>query len=516
MNIRHSLVAIALAVLPAALLAQESPAPATPPTEEAAPTTNTETAASSDEPAEGTGVTGEKGKDTLSVDFPNAEIRTILRNIADLFDLNLVIPETLEGRASLKLREVTWRQIFDVLLQPIGYTYVTDGNIIKVVSIQSLNVEPVVTNVYILNYARASDIAPTVSSMIDTSQGGKLQVETRSNALVVTERPKRHEQIREIIARLDKATDQVMIETKFVEVTDRDSRNLGINWTSLNNYGIGTQGPITAQAGTVTVDPGQPARFDANGNITSFAVPPKSTLTAPGAANGLRNVLNTAWNAPQVVTSTFSADEFRLVLSALQSQNETRLVSNPTVVTLNNQEALISIGEQFPIPSYRYSEERGTFEVDGFEYKDIGIIMKVTPQVNNAGLITLKVNPEVSSRAGTTSFGGAGGAEIPIIATRRTATQVALKDGYTMGLGGLIETTTNNGGTKVPLLGDIPGLGALFRSKVKDSTQRNLIVFITAKILDSEDASYQHVFSAQKMEDMGITEADVPHAPAGP
>lgn len=508
MKIRHIYVAVALAVLPAALHAQEDSAPATSPDGDAASATDL---------PEGAGVTGEKGKETLSVDFPNAEIRTILRNIADLFDLNLVIPETLEGRASLKLREVTWRQIFDVLLQPVGYTYVSDGNIIKIVSIESLNVEPVVTNVYILNYARASDIAATVSSMIDTSQGGKLQVETRSNALVVTERPKRHEQIREIVSRLDRATDQVMIETKFVEVTDRDTKNLGINWSSLDNYSVGTQGSITSQAATRTLDDiGSPAQYDNLGREIAYAVPPTYTVETPAVARSLGTSLRSAFYSPQVVSATFSADQFRLVLSALESQNETRLVSNPTVVTLNNQEALISIGEQFPIPSYRYSEERGTFEVDGFEYKDIGIIMKVTPQVNNAGLITLKINPEVSSRAGTTSFGGAGGAEIPIIATRRTSTQVALKDGYTMGLGGLIETTTSNGGTKVPLLGDIPGLGSLFKSKSKSLTKRNLIVFITARILVPEGATYEHVFDAQKMEAMGFTDDDAPRAPAGP
>jgi type IV pilus assembly protein PilQ len=491
MNIRHILVAVALAVLPAALLAQEDTAPATPPAEDPASATDLPEGA----------VTGEKGKETLSVDFPNAEIRTILRNIADLFDLNLVIPETLEGRASLKLRDVTWRQIFDVLLQPIGYTYVTDGNIIKVVSIESLNVEPVVTNVYILNYARAADISPTVSSMIDTAQGGKLQVETRSNALVVTERPKRHEQIGAIIRSLDRATDQVMIETKFVEVTDRDVRNLGVNWTSLTGYGIGTEGPLTstaARVSSITQNPG-------GGTTIQYE---------EGAiADSMGTSLRSAFYSPQIVSATFSADEFRFILSALETNNETRLVSNPTVVTLNNQEALISIGEQFPIPSYRYSEERGTFEVDGFEYKDIGIIMKVTPQVNNAGLITLKINPEVSSRAGTTSFGGAGGAEIPIIATRRTQTQVAIKDGFTLGLGGLIETTTENGRTKVPLLGDIPGLGEIFKSKAKTMNKRNLIVFITARILVPEGATYEHVFSPSKMEEMGVTEDDVPRAP---
>jgi len=184
------------------------------------------------------------------------------------------------------------------------------------------------------------------------------------------------------------------------------------------------------------------------------------------------------------------------------------------VVTMNNNEAFISIGEQFPIPNYQYNQERGTFEVSGFEYKDIGIIMKVTPQVNAAELITLKIDPEVSSRTGTTTFGGGSGAtaEIPIIAVRRTSTLVAIKSGYTMGLGGLIEDVSTDGGSKVPVLGDIPGLGSLFRSKNRNSTKRNLIVFITAKVLSPEGSTYKDVISASQMQAMGLTEADVPGA----
>ena len=148
-------VVLSLAVPVTAVLAQNSPAPEKPADAQAA-----------DDSSQGAGVSGEKGKETLSVDFPNAVIRTILRNVADLYDLNLVIPETLEGRASLKLRDVTWKQIFDVLLTPVGYTYVTDGNIIKVVSIESLNVEPAETRIFLLNYARASDIAPTILNLM--------------------------------------------------------------------------------------------------------------------------------------------------------------------------------------------------------------------------------------------------------------------------------------------------------------------------------------------------------------
>jgi len=129
-----------------------------------------------------------KGKDTLSVDFPDEEIRNVLRNVADLFELNLVIPEALQGKTSIKLRDVTWRQIFQVVLQPVGYTFVEDGNIIKVVTQESLNLEPLTTEVFILNYAKAAEIKPSLDSLVDAKVGGKIVVDARSNALVVTER----------------------------------------------------------------------------------------------------------------------------------------------------------------------------------------------------------------------------------------------------------------------------------------------------------------------------------------
>lgn len=461
-------VAISLVVSTATLLAEDAPAAG-----------DVASSASSDAETLGTGVTASEGGETLSVDFPNAEIRTILRNIADLFELNLVIPETLEGRASLKLRDVTWRQIFDVLLAPIAYTYVSDGNIIKVVSVESLNVEPVETRIFLLNYARAGDVSPTVGSMVDTSKGGKLQVDTRSNALVVTERPKRLEKIGDIIVQLDKATEQVMIETKFVEVADNDLSSLGVNWASLASYQVG-------------VDP------------TDMIV-----QNGSGPFNASGTIIKEATDASSAFGAVFSASEFSMILSALETKSETRLISNPTVVTMNNTEAMISIGKQFPIPNYTYNQERGVFEVSGFEYKDIGIILKVTPQVNNAGLINLKIQPEVSSQDGETSFGGSGGATIPIISTRNTSTQVAIKDGFTMGLGGLIENTTIDGKTKVPLLGSIPLFGELFKSKSKSVQKRNLVIFITAKIISPDGATYKDVFHASQLDEMSLTHEEI-------
>ncbi len=501
-----------------------------------------------------------RDRDTLSVDFPDEEIRTVLRNVADLFELNLVIPDTLQGNTSIKLRDVTWRQIFQVVLSPVGYTFIEEGNIIKVVSQESLSLEPVVTDVFILNYARAGDLLGSVQPLGDPAAGGRVVVNERSNALVITERPSRLSRIRPILEQLDKATDQVMIETKFVEVTDRDIKNIGVNWASLEAFRVGVRGSeqngefggyiktggqervnggsqsgtnttgsnnsnstttgtnsgnsstntstVTSAGGAVT-STGSMSTSATMGNTASTTATSGTQNSSISALDSLNSLVNTS-GTERIISSVFSASEFNLVLSALQSQNETKLVSNPTVVTLNNSQATINIGEEFPVPSYTYNQERGTFEVSGFEYRPIGIILRVTPQVNSQGFIKLTVEPEVSSRTGTTTFGGASGAEIPIIASRKSKTQVSLRDGYTMGIGGLIEQTTTNGQTRVPVLGSIPAIGRLFRSDSKNETKRNLLIFITARTLQAEGSPVEEVFDPRMIREMKLRRDELP------
>ena len=214
----------------------------------------------------------------------------------------------------------------------------------------------------------------------------------------------------------------------------------------------------------------------------------------------------------RVDTAVFSADAFSVVLSALETLSDTELISNPTVVTMNNTPAQINIGSEHPIPSYTYNDERGTFEVSGFEYKPIGIILKVTPQVNSAGFINLNIAPEVSSQTGTVNFGGTAAAEIPIIATRKTQSTIMIKDGFTLAIGGLIERNINNSETKVPILGDIPVIRRLFRSQSDTQDRRNLIIFITAKTLNPDGSTYKDVFSPATLNSMGVSSHDVPGA----
>jgi len=565
MSTRTLLTALFATTLTMSALAQPTTAPAEQP---AAPVVSAPAAPAAAPAATPATAAVSRDKDTLSVDFPDEDIKTILRNVADLFELNLVVPDTLTGKTSIKLREVTWHQIFHVVLTPVGYTYVEEGNIIKIVSNELLQQEPVATEVFILNNAKASDIKPTIDGLVEAATGGKIVIDGRSNSLVITERPSRMGRIRSIIDQLDKATDQVMIESKFVEVTDRDIRNIGVNWASLANLQLGvgqvkqtftrdrsqdfsnggstntsntTGGNSGTTNTTTTINTGgtlatttqrntgtqlgtniqtglpQVVTVDSTGTTTIDTGPLSQTNSTIGTTGATTSVANTALQdlvsltnsggTSRLASAVFSASDFNIIVSALKTQNNTKIVSNPTVVTLNNTEAVLNIGQEFPVPNYTYNEQQGRFDVSGFTYKPIGIILKVTPQVNARGIIKLNLEPEVSQTNGNTTFQGA---NIPIIATRKAKTQVSLKDGYTMGIGGLITNSTDHGGTKVPVLGSIPVLGRLFSSKSVNDTATNLLIFITAKTVTADGASPEQVFDPRAIQATGITREDLP------
>jgi type IV pilus assembly protein PilQ len=490
------------------------------------------------------------GKEAMSIDMPDEEIRNILRNVAELYDLNIVIPDTLQGKSSIKLHDVSWRQIFQVVLTPVGYTFVEDGNIIKIVSNESLTQEPVSTEIFVINYAKAAEIQPTLASLVDAAAGGKIVIDTRTNSLVITERPSRMKRIRPVIDELDRPTAQVMIESKFVEISNNDVRNIGVNWSSLsgytvtatpgsqglysytNTYGSGNSTGLTNSNnatgtsnnnGSTTLSNGSNNSSNVtstNGVITNTSTTGTTSSLANTLGNSVANGITTANGVAQSITgggtssnmlaAVFSADQFKLVLSALQQLNDSKIVSNPTIVTLNNTEATINVGQQFPIPSYTFNQQTGTFEVSGFLYKDIGIILKVTPQVNSRGFIKLTLEPEVSQNQGTTSFGGASGASIPIIGSRKAKTQVSLKDGYTMGIGGLISTNINKVTNQIPFLGSIPIIGYLFKQRADNDVVDNLVIFITAKTISAEGAPVEQIFNSKDMREFQLKRSDLP------
>ncbi|WP_269539231.1 type II secretion system protein GspD [Cerasicoccus fimbriatus] len=480
-------------------------------------------------PTEEAGMEALMGEDdTISVDFPDEEVRTIIRNVADLYDLNVVIPDTLQGSTSIKLRNVTWRQVFEVVLEPLRYTYIVDRNIIKIKSIDELTNEPTVTRVFLINYAVADTLQSSLAPLIDSANGGRVQVDKRTNALLITERPSRMNDIQAIIERLDRPNPQVMIESKFIEINDEDRSDIGVNWASLQGYQINA-GPFnrayTAEKSKNTDDSVLTDRTTLADRQTSNSS--STNLDIPGGlssntASSMQDIANSAFNysvlgdtnwinnVTRSDTAVFSADAFSVILSFLESNTDAKLVNNPTLVTLDGEEAKLVIGEQFPIPSYTFNDETGSFEVSGFEYKDIGTILSVTPNVNSAGFIRLNVRPVLSRSDGTTSFGGAGGAQIPVIQTTSTESNVILKDGFTLAIGGLIEELTSDQDSSVPYLSELPLLGELFQHSTKVTSRRNLVIFVTAKTLNPDGTTYKDIIDPRVLYQMGILENEIP------
>ena len=478
-------------------------------------------------------------EETISVDFPDEEVRTILRNVADLFDLNVVIPDTLQGRTSVKLRNITWRQVFEITLEPLGFTYTEDRNIIRIRSLVDLTSEPVDTRVFILNYAGAEAIQGSISPLIDTANGGKIQVDVRSNALVITERPSRMNKIQEIIEKLDKATEQVMIETKFIEVENTDQKDIGVNWSSLAGYGV-TAGPFqrewsrnrSSQDDSIRNDTSNNSSISSSNNgsnsssldglgINSLDRPDGFFLESEngvfsnsenevlsGNGTDFTRTMESLAGTSRFDTAVFSADEFRVVISALEQNNDTELVANPTVVTMSNQEATIDIVTEIPQVEFSIDDETGGRRADGLaEPLIFGTQVRVTPQVNDAGFINLLVIPSVSNQIGTqfTDIGPQ-----PIISRRTAETNVVIKDGYTLAIGGLTQNEEVKGGTAVPILGSLPYIGRLFSSESNTMRQKNLIIFITAKTLNPDGSTYRDIIDPRVLHQMGVVPADVP------
>jgi type IV pilus assembly protein PilQ len=427
-------------------------------------------------------------EETISVDFPDEDVRTILRNVAELFDLNLVIPDTLQGRTSLKLRNVTWRQVFEVVLEPLGYTYVEDRNIISVKSIEELTTEPVDTRVFVANYAKASELQGSIAPLIDGAAGGQIRVDTRSNALVITERPSRMNKVQEIIERLDQPNQQVMIESKFIEVTKGDSQRIGVNWAYLD-----------------------PEADDLLGGRLGAGWSGES-ISEDGFSYPFFNIDDPSWTSGNLL-AVFSRGEFAAAIEALESSRNAKLVSNPTVVVMNNQKALFQVGEDFPIREITVNTDTGLTQPGDVEYRFVGIELNVTPSVNAAGMITLDIEPEVSKRDDNNvvenNYAGATVRD-QIFETRNAKTQVTIKDGYTIAIGGLTEESVTDRRDQVPLLGDLPIFGKLFQSNSDISETVNLLVFLTARTLNPDGASYEEIVDPRMIDEMELTDEDLP------
>jgi type IV pilus assembly protein PilQ len=375
---------------------------------------------------------------------------------------------------TIRLTDVPWEKALDVILRTYGYAYEREGNIIRVTTTANLANEELVTEVFSLNYANAKDVPLAIEEML--SDRGKVKFDERANLVIVTDIAPNVYKIRQVIEKLDMRTQQVNIEAKMIETTlDKDDK-LGINWTT-QITATGASRPITAPfdrkgKGGMWYPEGDTT---AKGNTSVGIFPP-----SPGTAFPMAAPTNFTFG-------TLSFASFQAALEILKSKTGTKILSNPRITTLNNKEAKITVATNYNIPTYERNASTGNYEITGYQEKELGIILSVTPQINSEGFIMVKLEPEVSAFSTWDTFTTSGGTiSAPRYVVRKASTEVMVKDGETIAIGGLIKESTTDTVVKVPVLGDIPVLSLLFKKKEKSIETTDLLIFVTVNLVKPE------------------------------
>ncbi|PYQ15570.1 MAG: type IV pilus secretin PilQ [Acidobacteria bacterium] len=422
----------------------------------------------------------------ISLDFKDGDLQDIFRLFADISGLNIVVNPGVSGKVTLKLNEVPWDQALDLILKANGLGYTLEGNVIRIARLADLQREEqelrklqeekaLAGNLEVFNktlsYAKATEMSETVKK-VALSARGTITLDPRTNTMIITDLPANIAKARDLIAELDRATPQVEIEARIVVTSRNFTRDLGIQWgfnrvqsplygntTSLifpnsmviNGQGVPSTGGIAADQGFAGQNAGigTPQR--------GYAV----NLPASGFNSGIGLSLGN-------ILGNFNLD---LALTALERQGRGRILSTPKVTTQNNHSAEIKQGVQIPIQTVANNTVTVTF-------KDAVLTLKVTPQITEANTVILDLSVENNTPDFANEVNG-----IPPINTQSAQTQVLVRDGATAVIGGIFQSNEQTTQASTPFLGHLPILGYLFRNRFVTSTNNELLLFITPRII---------------------------------
>ncbi len=451
--------------------------PATAPAAAANPAPANAAAPSSEPPAKK--YTGRK----LSLDFKDADIQDVLRLIADVSGINFVSGTEVKGRVTIKIADVPWDQALDVILKtntpPLTQIREAD-NIIRITTTENVrreedekqrtekakvdvaktqqDLEPLVTKSFHISYAKVKDIQPRLESFMSTRKktDALLQSDDRTNTLIVRDLKTSVDEIEKVIRQLDTPTPAVQIEARIITVNSNYSQNLGIQW-GFNYLADAAHGNPTAFQFPNSIALGGAIGGGSGPNLMV-------NLPASGATSGVGLTLGH-------IANTLTLD---LKISAMEEMGQVEILSNPKVLVVQNEKAIINVGQQLPIPK---TDAEGNRTV---EFKDVGIKLEVTPQVTADSRIFLDVQVERSSKGADvkTTEG-----EQFSIDTQRAQTKVLLNDGETSVIGGLFQQNKSTSNSGVPGLSKLPFIGFLFRSKGTTDQRQELLIFLTPKVI---------------------------------
>ena len=450
---------------------------------------------SGDKLTQGPGYRGEK----LSLNFQNIDVRSLLQVIADFTNFNIVTSDTVQGNLTLRLKDVPWDQALDIILQAKSLGMKRSGNVLQIAPKEELaakekaeleaqaairDLEPMRTQSFQLNYSKAADIATQLTSSGGSGGGGagatgsrgllsargSVIAEPRTNQIFVSDIPSRLIQVEEMIAKLDVAVRQVLIEARIVEATDTFGKSLGVKLGGGDLRGIrgGDAGYSVGGGNRIALGGNYNAIGATTGAFESSALTSLTSQMVNLPASGLGGVSPTSF-----AISLFSSAANRflnLEISALEADGKGRVVSSPRVVTADQTKALIEQGTEFP---YQQATSSGATSI---AFRKAVLKLEVTPQITPEGNIILDLDVNKDS-PGTPVEGGMS------INTKRVRTQVLVENGGTVVSGGIFELNERESENKVPLLGDIPVVGNLFKNRVKQAEKQEMLVFITPKMI---------------------------------
>jgi type IV pilus assembly protein PilQ len=438
--------------------------------------------------------TGEK----LSLNFQDIEVRSVLQLIADFTSLNLVASDTVSGRITLRLQNVPWDQALELILKTKGLDKRTVGNVMlvapadEIAARERLELEAAsqseqlaaLRSEYIqISYAKATDLQTMITSGINSasnqnqsgsntllSSRGSVSVDARTNTLIIQDTPKKIEEIRELIAKLDVPVKQVMIEARIVVASTNFAKELGVKW-GVAHDDIGKSKRIIAGGSRTTLNDIRESTVNTTTGQREYKITSPQDLPVD---LGIDKV-----GASSIAVGIMNADNLilDLELSALQSDGHGEVVATPKVLTADKQKALIASGKQIP---YNEASSSGASAI---KFVNAELRLEVTPSITPDGRINMELFINKDSPGEALANGAL------TINTNRISTTVLVDDGQTVVLGGIFSNESIKGMVKTPLLGDIPYLGRLFRQDITRNDKQELLIFVTPRLLTDTIAS---------------------------
>lgn len=404
----------------------------------------------------------------LSLDFKDADIKNILRLIAEVSNLNIITGDDVTGKITMRLVDVPWDQALDVILQARSLGMSRVGNVVRVAPLDSLKkeiqaeleakrvrerLEDLVTELIPVNYATAKEIVPQVKSIL--SDRGDVKVDERTNILIVKEVPRNISGVKNLVKSLDTRTPQVLIEARIIEANLTFQEELGVSWGFKASTGTGQNKTFTVGGGT-------------SGSLLGTTT--NKIVDLPAAVKS-----GTAGILDFLFTSNFGLKELDIAISAHEAKGDIRIISSPKIATLDNKEASVEQGLRIP---YKKITTEGTVSVDFIE---ANLKLIVTPHVTNDGNIDMKIRakkdaPDFSVVVEST----------PSIDKKEAVTEVLVKDGGVVVIAGIYTIQKSEATEGIPLFGKIPLLGWLFKRQAKEDLRKDLLIFISPRIVKDQ------------------------------